>query len=123
MGLDTSHGCWNGPYSSFDEFRNEVARAGGVPHVNGTYIIPPDYTGHDYLYGQLGRSGDPKPDDIIWAFLGHSDCEGRIPCRICAELADRLEAIPVVEAHRESLKDFVDGLRDAADCGEDVTFG
>lgn len=124
MGLDTTHGCWHGPYSSFGAFRDEVARAAGVPfNEKGWYAVPDEYCNDAYCYGHIGREGDARPTDVIWVLLAHSDCDGRIPTRFCAELADRLEAIDVADEHKESLSDFVNGLRDAADCGDDVIFG
>ena len=31
MGLDTSHDAWHGSYSTFNEWRNLIARAAGFP--------------------------------------------------------------------------------------------
>lgn len=31
MGLDTTHGCWHGPYSAFNRWRETLARAAGIP--------------------------------------------------------------------------------------------
>ena len=91
MGLDTTHDCWHGPYSSFGEFRDAIAKAAGLPvDERGFYLIPPEYEGEAYLYGKNGRETDPYPADVIWVLLGHSDCEGKIPPRFCGALADRL---------------------------------
>lgn len=40
LGLDISHGCWHGPYSSFNEFRVEIAKVAGISVTDG-YVDEP----------------------------------------------------------------------------------
>ena len=43
MGLDTTHGCWNGPYSAFHRFREDLAKAAGIPlDMMQGYYAPDD---------------------------------------------------------------------------------
>lgn len=120
MGLDTSHGCWSGAYSAFHRWRSTVAEAAGLPRLD-------DMEGY-------------KPGGLPWASLGdnplvvllnHSDCEGVIPVKDCAPLADALEAlVPKMPGSGsgnrfdwgEVTQRFVNGLRLAASLGEDVEF-
>lgn len=42
MGIDTSHDCWHGAYSAFMRWRQEIARAAGIPLMimEGFYDAP-----------------------------------------------------------------------------------
>jgi len=71
----------------------------------------------------------PSPLHVL---LNHSDCDGWIPAKDCAPLADALEAVlpslPEGEGGghignwRQKTQTFIDGLRLAAAAGEDVEF-
>ncbi len=130
MGLDTSHDCWHGPYSSFNRFRREVAKAVGIDL--------------EQMEGFISRFAAPTGDPIAWSslapdpihlFLNHSDCDGSIEAKDCGPIADRLEAIvptlekqdaekrlPAFLSHAESARQFARGLRLAAERGENVEF-
>ena len=47
MGLDTSHNCWHGAYSAFMRWRQEIAKAAGIPLMlmEGFYDITERYSG------------------------------------------------------------------------------
>lgn len=70
--------------------------------------------------------------DPIHALLNHSDCDGYIPWRKCAKIADRLEQIlPLLPDEdggghignwRAKTKEFIDGLRLASANKERVEF-
>ncbi len=92
MGLDCSHDAFHGAYSSFNRFRQAVAKATGgsfpphaVDEIDGEKLDPEYwYWGDDYKVGT-------HPG--LNAFLAHSDCDGKIGPFICAKLAKELEAL------------------------------
>lgn len=134
MGLDTSHDCWHGPYSSFNRWRNEVAVAAGYAISDFWYVgvnydsllaTSPDFLGE---WPEGYDIGDP-----LLYLLAHSDCDGVIHPREGRLLADRLDALLPVLADSEvpgprgtsvfaATEQFIAGLRDAAAAGEDVDF-
>jgi hypothetical protein len=129
MGLDTSHDCWHGAYSSFHRFRVAVAKAAGIPldFMEGFYdafgstredALP------EYLRGELPVRWSILKHDPVHTLLDHSDCDGDIPWRKCLPLAKRLEELaPEVEADsREDVLAFAIGLRVAAERHEPVDF-
>lgn len=118
MGLDTTHDCWHGPYSSFGRWREEVARAVGVPLP----LMEGFYRGDapaEQMAWAAPREGGPlggyngvalhmwiervQPElpikweslrpDPIHILLDHSDCDGEIAAKDCLPLAERLEEI------------------------------
>lgn len=119
MGLDTTHECWHGPYSSFMRWRIEIAHVVGVPLnlMEGFYRGTPS---GEALNWAAPRDGGPicgshcgpellrwiedvkewlpisweslKPDPIH-VLLNHSDCEDDIAVEDCTPLAERLEEI------------------------------
>jgi hypothetical protein len=130
MGLDTTHGCWNGPYGGFQRWRQEVARAAGyrIPEREG--IRDPYYELPWEMFEDKNYQGewDSIPgDDPLLFLLVHSDCDGVIHPQHGAHLADRLEQLlPLLDESvyrvRENTERFIDGLRKAAAAGEDVEF-
>ena len=116
MGLDTSHNCWHGPYSSFMSFRKELAKVANIPDLDSM-----DGFGGTFPWDEL------RPD-IIHVLLNHSDCDGQIDAVYCLPPALRLEELapslldygPV--SHRVQAKRFATGLRLAAERGESVEF-
>lgn len=81
MGLDTSHNCWHGSYSSFNAFREAVCEAAGLGNLD-------DYKG----FG--GEKDWLKPEhQPLNTLLNHSDCEGVIKHKHCKPLADALEEV------------------------------
>lgn len=133
MGLDTSHECWHGAYSAFYRFRHELAKAAGYPiaEERGLEVmdLPWDLYTEDNL---MGDWNDEVPEDPLLVLLVHSDCDGVIHPKQGAPLADRMEElIPKLPAGvggghigdwRDTVQQFVDGLRSAALHGDDVEF-
>lgn len=122
MGLDTSHDCWHGPYSSFMRWREEIAKVVGVPLplMEGFYGSLGTALSEGSLEWAAPRDGGPKcrshhgpalhtyietvrewlpirweslKPDPIHILLNHSDCEGEIAVEDCIPLAERLEEI------------------------------
>lgn len=110
MGLDTSHNAWNGPYSSFGDFRKSIANALGFN-----------------LLSRIGFGGSIPFDhsDPITHLLDHSDCDGEIAVQHLIPLALRLEEIaPLIESpdDRASALQFAAGCRTAYSVGEPIDF-
>ena len=143
MGLDTTHGCWSGAYSAFARFRDKLADVAG--YETGRIVTEFDITretlfidwggvSEAQIMGRWDRMPcriDGTPDPLL-LLLAHSDCEGIIPARFCAALADRLaELVPLLPTDPDhghighwqaKTERFIDGLRRAAEAGEDVEF-
>lgn len=114
MGLDTTHDAWHGAYSAFMRWRQEVAKAAGLPpleFMEGFFCPMRSRQGIATFY--LGRGADDelargsferleerlpikweclKPSPLH-ELLFHSDCDGEIPAESCGPIADALEAI------------------------------
>lgn len=113
MGLDTSHDCWHGPYSSFHKWRVEIARAAGIDL--------------DAMEGFADENPKPWGEyNVIHEILNHSDCEGEIRWEVCLDLSERLEKlIPEIKKDEYTLqktKSFISGLRAAWAAKENVEF-
>jgi hypothetical protein len=134
MGLDTTHDCWHGPYSTFNDWRVAVARAAGIEllAMEGFTRLPHLRGGPTVGDTDLGMSWSKYAHDPICILLNHSDCDGTIVADDCVRLADRLEELlPALEAMDAQAPlswlankacDFVAGLRAAAAACEDVEF-
>lgn len=103
MGLNTSHGCWDGPYSSFDRFRKKIAE-----------MLDFD------LSSMQGFRGDKSWDGVCsdgWKVLFcHSDCDGVITVEesklLLPEMKNDLERftlIMMVENDNEGSDDYYVG--------------
>lgn len=119
MGLDVSHDCWSGSYTSFGRFREALCELGGF--------------GRLHSYQGFGGTKEWPDGDALIKLLDHSDCDGDIASADCGPLADRLEQLlPALEAreqgassllsHSERARRFIAGLREAAAAGENVEF-
>jgi len=123
MGLDTTHDCWSGAYSSFNRWRTKLAEVAGFGALR-------EYEG-------FTDNGKPWPkDDPLTILLHHSDCEGSIKWEDCSALADALEGLMpalnrdaasdgyggVFDTHAQKAQKFIDGLRKAHELKEDVEF-
>lgn len=142
MGLDTTHDCWHGAYSSFQRWRDKIAEVGGY-----TFHPSNEPANYDIDWGNiqttigndlLGRwpKMPVRPDgteDPLIILLAHSDCEGMIQAEFTSALADRLEKlIPLLEkegeggghigSYADKTRTFVEGLRRAVEANEDVEF-
>lgn len=117
MGLDTTHDCWHGPYSSFNRFRRAICEAAGMGKLDD----------------HVGFGGDkewPKKQPIV-TLLDHSDCDGKIAAKDCTPLADAMEALlpnldadapPGYKSDVDLAKQFIKGLRKAAKAKKPVEF-
>lgn len=139
MGLNCSHGAWDGPYSKFNRFRQYVGKACG-----GSF--PP----HDAEFVERYRAEtgeEPDARDVIWddevipadllrggkTFLEHSDCDGEISPADCIHVARFLRwAAPLMPAAGSArgpddpqawAERFASGCDRAAMAGEPLTFG
>ena len=130
MGLNTTHGCWDGGYIGFSAWRNAVAIAAGFRmKLTGGYSL-------DAIEALFLPGGEPVPEaifmgqwpfeppDVLWVLLAHSDCDGEIPHKFTGPLADRLAglATAIQAAWRNKTQTFIDGLRVAHAAGEPVEF-
>lgn len=109
MGLDTSHDCWHGPYSSFMQWREELAKAAGMPPLQQM---------DGFIDGE-GIKWESLAPDVIHVLLNHSDCDGFIERADCKPLADRLkELLPLLpdaypgwrDYYRDKTTMFIRGL-------------
>lgn len=151
MGLNCSHGFWDGPYSAFMRWRIALAKAAGFPPLRlmeGFYEPPSEEAmkwaaprtggplcGSHYgpsLHGWIERhtaefpiSWAPFKKDPLYILLDHSDCDGEIAAKHCEPLADRLLALipKMPKEWREKTELATVGARDAAAKNEDITFG
>ena len=89
MGLDCSHDAFQGPYSSFNRFRQCVTKALGAE-----YSFPPHIDNKEYEEEFIYLPDNLKSDmPGIYEFLTHSDCEGNISPNICACIANELTSL------------------------------
>jgi len=143
MGLDTSHDCWHGAYSAFMRWRQKIAELAGIPLplMEGFYD-PSDATNplkcSSYEFGVetwnrfLPIQWETLRDDPLHYLLSHSDCDGKLDTRVCKAIADRLEQVLPhlpegtggghVGDWRETTRQFIKGLNEAWNKGEDVEF-
>ncbi len=139
MGLEMSHGCYLGPYSSFTRLRNEIAYAAGYPlHVERTLIdgkmaiFNANYElgeGNITPEQELGEWNEVPKDPLV-ILLAHSNHKGLLKATHCTLIADRLEALlpkfggGIEDPHTDAaaVRRMIDGLREAAAAGEDVEF-
>lgn len=146
MGLDTSHDCFHGAYSSFHRWRMAICLAAGW----GDLEDAPGYRGRGREPAGPGftppadkmTEGLDWPNDVLTLLLNHSDCDGEIEAEACLPLAERLEGLlpALEEADRATCESdwvrmgwpggerkgrtvqFIAGLRRAAEAGEPVEF-
>lgn len=129
MGLNCTHGCWDGSYSSFMKFRIELASFIGIPLLLMEGFYSPEE--HPELNEDVKSNlplewGSFKPD-VLHVLLHHSDCDGEIPWYVCQMLADRMKEIKIASRWGDGvfisrLDAFITGLELAAKEKEDVGF-
>ena len=109
MGLDTTHGAWNGGYGSFNLWRQCIANYYGVPlelmegywSMSGSAeCLIKDKMGTASWFDKYERVLPLKwesfklPNSVKY-LLNHSDCDGHIPPKTCGKLAKELnKALP-----------------------------
>ena len=121
MGLDVSHGCWTGAYSAFHHWRKKLCEVAGYGNIDE----------------RVGFGGTiPWPDckdDALVLLLHHSDCDGELRWQDCNAIADGLSRLlPALEkagdggghihSYAGKTRQFIEGLRKAANAQEDVEF-
>lgn len=128
MGLDCSHNAFSGSYHSFDRLRKFICE-----DVMGG--IWPDEHGGIWYYG----NNDKKTNPGLTFFLNHSDCDGKIPPKICSLIADELEGLmPTIKendypcnghghitamgGYTAAIEKFIAGCRSAASKNEPLLF-
>ena len=146
MGLDTTHGCWQGAYSAFMRWREKLCEVAGLPPLmlmecffeRGGYSDPFRAYAKDFdvlaesYYRCLPIRWEALKPDPLHILLNHSDCGGEIAALDCGPIADRLEQLlPLLPKgdsgghigdYRDKTQAFIDGLRLASSGGEAVEF-
>lgn len=118
MGLNTTHDCWNGPCSSFNQFRYALARQIGID-LN-------DYTGYN---NPAGKDLKTINHDLMPLF-DHSDCDGELTVAECQKIVSGLNSIlenlntklKAPYDFKELIITFRDGCLDAISKNESVEF-
>lgn len=125
MGLNCSHGAFDGAYSAFYRFREAICTAAGGVWDNGD--------GHWHMPEEIYNENEG-----LVALLNHSDCDGEISSEMCVKVANDLEKLlPVIEKNDNgggghitraggftgTTKKFIAGCREAARLGEPLEFG
>jgi hypothetical protein len=121
MGLDTSHNCWHGSYSSFSEWRHHLGTLANIPYKVETLKTP--WFKHEYY---VPDTKTPSTDPIM-ILLNHSDCDGVIKVDQLNPLKDRLEELlllidPLHDYFIAKTKAFIKGLEEAINQNEEVEF-
>jgi len=135
MGLDTSHNCWHGPYSTFYHWRKEIARAAGLPPLElmEGFFESESPHGNPWFLHREGKKSLEERLPIKWeslkpsplhALLNHSDCDGELRWQDCGEIAKVLsEALPRVSKEwQDETIQFIAGLLSAHQVRENVDF-
>lgn len=122
MGLDTSHDCWHGPYSSFNDFRTRIAADQGIDDLRKFYKDNPTMDAKPYE--------DAGVDPRIIPLLNHSDCDGTlspIECKgislFLSEYEQRIVGTGIDDGlHRDNVKRFAEGAAKAWVLNQEVEF-
>jgi hypothetical protein len=118
MGLDTTHNCWHGDYSSFMTFRIQLAKQIGINLL--------DFAGFD------GNKSWKYINHDIKTLLKHSDCDGSISANQAKKIVSGLNSILenfkttgdnfTDDRLKERIIQFRDGCLDAISKNESVLF-
>lgn len=117
MGLDTTHGCYSGAYSGFNEWRRWLAGKIDIDLL--------DYIGYG---GSTKRLEDIEHN--LEPLFNHSDCDGELSVEECKKIKIGLEEIfknldPDNYDERynyEKTQTFIEGLELAIEKNEPVEF-
>lgn len=121
MGLDCSHGAFNGPYSRFNRFRQAVGAACNVqfpPHQDKSldpacFYLPDGF-----------RESNPG----LTEFFSHEDCDGDISPENCQLIANEMDSLyskiacVALGDYSAMTRQFIEGCRRAAKAGEPLLF-
>ena len=111
MGLDTTHGCYNGSYSAFNQWRSRVCQEIGLGDI--------------YTYEGFGGSKrwPPVSSEPLVSLLNHWDGDGILKWQECDAMADRLDSIVNnMGQFKEVTEQWIEGLRLAYESQENVEF-
>ena len=114
MGLDTTHGCWHGPYSSFNRFRERLAKEAGY-----------DLNEYD---GYGGHKDLTTIDHPLMPLFNHSDCDGILTVEESFSLVKGLNLIiqntidHPLDNFKQQCIEFRDGCLLAIQHNEEVEF-
>lgn len=117
MGLDTSHNCWNGSYSTFNRFRFCLAKQIGIDLS--------EYSG----YGNGTKDLELIQHELM-PLLNHSDCDGQLTVEESKSIIIGLNKVldnynDKIEADydfKERVIKFRDGCIDAISKNEIIDF-
>lgn len=118
MGLDTTHNCWHGPYSSFNRFRYSLGKQIG--------INLDEYIG----YGEIGTKDIASINHDLVPLFDHSDCDGELTVEESKQIVNGLnsvlenfnEEIIADYGFKENIIQFRDGCLDAISKNEIIEF-
>lgn len=92
MGLNTSHGAFDGAYSAFNRFRGFLLNS-----IGGSWP-PHEDISLDNGQWYWGKGYNKETHKGLYEFFCHSDCDGEITPELCEKIANDLEDIlPFVE--------------------------
>ena len=125
MGLDCSHNTFSGPYSSFNRFRQAVAKAAGgsFPSHDKDFRVNGEIPKKNWWYVEDEFTEEDWPG--LCEFLNHSDCDGEISPEMCGKVAKDLSKLkPKFEGGEFLfvLQRFIKGCLEAERRGEPVEF-
>lgn len=117
MGLNTSHDAWDGPYSSFNDFRRWLAKQIGIDLS--------EYAG----YMQGGTKDLTTIDHPLMPLFNHSDCDGILTPDECRQISKGLKMVIDASAQSrenqyfiEAANQFRKGCIKAANAKENLEF-
>lgn len=118
MGLNTTHNCWHGPYSSFNAFRFALARQIG--------INLDEYDG----YNSKGTKDLETIEHDLQPLFNHSDCDGDLKVEESVQIVKGLnnvldnfnEELQMPTNFKENIIQFRDGCLEAIHNNEIIKF-
>lgn len=118
MGLDTTHDCWHGPYSSFNRFRFSLAKQIGIDLK--------EYNG----YGTTEGKDLSSIDHDLMPLFNHSDCDGELSVAEAEMIARGLQSVlndfkagPEMDFDfKENIIQFRNGCLEAIRLNETIEF-
>ena len=118
MGLDTTHNCFHGPYSTFNRFRYSLGYQIGIDLD--------EYKG----YNKDGAKDLSKIEHELMPLFNHSDCDGRLTIKESKSIVKGLNIVleNFVEKDKydfnfkELITQFRDGCLDAISKKQMVKF-
>lgn len=116
MGLDTTHNCFHGAYSSFHRFRKTIGLQIGIEL--------------DKMEGFGGETPWDKVSPDLYPLLSHSDCDGKLTVSECKKVYRGLNELvsnfnpelPHDSDFLQRVDQFKEGLMDAINKKQQVKF-